>query len=363
MPEIDYIQNTNFGHGLNTLSRTPKGVAIEWSGLESIGSSIAASTNKNSPVDQKISRIVKVVSSREEVSNSLDVSLSASVGIGNFGLDAKSKLISNMKFESNSIFFLVRISIENPTLMICNPKIKPEAIKLLNSRGVKAFRERYGNSYISGITTGGEYFAILEFQSKKQQNHREIQNDFRVNFPFSVSSGSVGFKHGSNTSRIEENYNIVIISYRSGGEGINSPLSLESVINEMDEFVRLSNQYNMPYKAHLSEYDALDIPYINGNISGDINYQYEKIQNISSTILAYQDQYKELEKFLYNHRAKLDGTQKQEIDAKLFEISQEIDKLTKQAQKCIYQGSLEILNTEFSLKNFRPNWLKGFEEQ
>ena len=76
---------------------------------------------------------------------------------------------------------MVRYVVENESYRIKKAKLTEEAQKILKSHnGVEKFRKRFGDEYIVGFKTGGEYIALIKSLSVSKKEDEQSAANIQV---------------------------------------------------------------------------------------------------------------------------------------------------------------------------------------
>jgi hypothetical protein len=110
------------------------------------------------------------------LAEALDVSGSLSVGFADIGsIDVKAQFISNLNLTANSVSIVVYAShiqgTESATNVEMTPGVNPPGS---DSNAISGFFSGYGDSYLSSVTTGGEYYAVYAFYSETQDEKQSL---------------------------------------------------------------------------------------------------------------------------------------------------------------------------------------------
>ncbi len=164
---------------------------------------------------QKIWFQLKQVKSSQELVKHLDVSTSASINAGLFGGGSiKAKFASAQKINKYCVYALVQVIVQNPARRIRKPKLSIEANNLLEKQGAEAFRRTYGDEFVVGVITGGEYFALLEVIAEDEQQKAEISASIRAK----EGTWKLGGDFQNSLSSIASRYQLNVYEYLAGGE-------------------------------------------------------------------------------------------------------------------------------------------------
>ncbi len=132
-----------------------------------------------------------VCSSMEELQTSMEIDASVKASYSVFSADAKSKYLHSLNLTTNSVTVLIRAYHKSTSVSSTNPDFSDEALKLLNSGGVGNFVKKYGDSWVSQITKGGEFIATFTFFSKSKEEKQKVEASLDVKGSYSGVDAAV----------------------------------------------------------------------------------------------------------------------------------------------------------------------------
>jgi hypothetical protein len=151
----------------------------------------------------------------ESLQSAIGMSAEASIGIGMFSGDASLDYRRTVSLNSYSTYMLVKVSVLNPTQTIRNPSFNDAARLALAADAVR-FRNLCGNLFVSSLSTGGEFTALISISSRSEQEKRELDT---------AVSASVGL-YGSAKGKFSEAFrkattgkHVKVDVLRRGGAG------------------------------------------------------------------------------------------------------------------------------------------------
>jgi hypothetical protein len=136
----------------------------------------------------------------------------------------------------------------------------PDATDLLAAGQMDRFRERFGNRYISGLKTGGEYYAVYRVQSFDEAERTSVAAQISASFhnPALLASLDAAIESSKSTSRNELDVNVFV--YSAGGIS-ETETALAQMIEKAHTFPTLvSGGQATPYQVLLDEYGGLQLP-------------------------------------------------------------------------------------------------------
>jgi hypothetical protein len=110
--------------------------------------------------------------SLEALQKSLQIDASVSASYGIYSADAKAKLIRNLDITAYTVSIVVYAQKATSTVIVdphLNAVVDPD---------LTTFFRRYGDSWISQVSTGGAYYAIYAFYAESKEEQNELTASF-----------------------------------------------------------------------------------------------------------------------------------------------------------------------------------------
>jgi hypothetical protein len=197
----------------------------------------------------------------EDFDKAINISASVSYGVSLFGASlgasAKASYRDQCKLSTQATFCVVRFVIQNALeTFLDTPQLSEEAFELLKLGKTERFRERFGNRYISGRFTGGEFFATIRIESATEERQREIAASVEANFGTFAMEGSA--EHVKIETSSEDKIEIHVMQI--GGEI--KPVFTFSEVLEHSLLVaqQIQSGQAVPFKVTLERYEELKLP-------------------------------------------------------------------------------------------------------
>jgi hypothetical protein len=90
--------------------------------------------------------------------------------VGN--VSAKAQFLDSVNINDYSIYVLARVSVLNATATMENMSLTDSSHELLERQGADDFRKMCGDVFVSGYTTGGELFSVLEISTRSSDEKK-----------------------------------------------------------------------------------------------------------------------------------------------------------------------------------------------
>jgi len=154
------------GVGVDSLSGLVRGDCVERSGLE----------DQPVPPAQQISFGIRKIDNVLDLAEALSVNLAASFS-GGFGeVAGKAGWMKQSAVHDYSIYLLVSVNVANLERRMRDTRLKTEredALKAGTSAAWQNFRKSCGDLYITGMRTGGQFYALYQLKTRSE-NEKEI---------------------------------------------------------------------------------------------------------------------------------------------------------------------------------------------
>jgi hypothetical protein len=240
-----YQDGMEYGVGLDTPSGKPRNVGV-------LGVPTTIPNAGGSTVDFELTKI----ESNEDLQTALGVSASASGGVGLFSASASMDFSESCQVHSNSVFLLVSVKVNLAFAQIRQPKIDPDAGKLLSDGNTARFQDMYGDCFVRGMQTGGRFFAVVEVFTSGKSEQESLSVSLQGSY--GLVSGSAGFS--SSFSDSISNKQLKITCHHEGGVVPVDPTSLEEVEKVASTFAASVEGHAVAYAVLLDKYSILDLP-------------------------------------------------------------------------------------------------------
>src|SRR4051812_20478982 len=158
---------------------------------------------------QRSQYYLETLTSTRDLMQSLDISATASLGIGAFSVSAEFELSKNTEMNSFYTYALVRVSVQNPPLVIRSPQLKGDARQVLEQQGWSEFAKAYGWEYVAGKITGGAFYGLIECQTTTIQQQQSIRAQLSASYGPFKASGDVASKLKESMSEVGLNVSVI----------------------------------------------------------------------------------------------------------------------------------------------------------
>lgn len=162
---------------------------------------------------------IKEISSMKEFAREFDLnaSLSARFGLGNRVSSAVEYSRSN-SFTSHKYYLLVKVDVKNTTVALEQPRLTKSALELLKNKP-KKFAEVCGNEFVHASTLGGQFAAVLEFQTSSAEDKEALSARLRGTLNTPTVSADLAVSARNQLAQLSKERQMTVTLLRKGGVG------------------------------------------------------------------------------------------------------------------------------------------------
>ncbi|KAI1268737.1 hypothetical protein F5Y18DRAFT_165340 [Xylariaceae sp. FL1019] len=167
-------------------------------------------------VSQTVTWSTKFVDSLSQITNSMNISGSLEIKYSSVGGKGAGSFVDSNKFKESDLAFHLQVKVINQVLE-CEDVTEFNPIKDLNAN---EFTDVFGDSFISGFISGGEFNALVCYKVKDKSKLREIKASAEINFD-KVPGLTVNAQGKAELTEAEKNAvseTNVSVSWSGGGE-------------------------------------------------------------------------------------------------------------------------------------------------
>jgi hypothetical protein len=245
MATVDFQDPMAFGMGLQSLQLKARGDAV-------IGDEPTPASGA-----QTVQFALLKIETYDDYQRAFGFDADASASYGLFHGSAKFNFAEQHSYTSFSRYLVASITVTNEFQQLANPKLSQSANALLAAGKTDRFYEEFGDSFILGITTGGAFYAVLEFTSESQADLHSISGALDVG-EYGLFSGQAEFS--SAVQRFKGQTSLKVNSLQLGGMDTTQAVNVDDIIAKAAGFAPEVRQAAIKFTAFLQDYKALDLP-------------------------------------------------------------------------------------------------------
>jgi hypothetical protein len=254
LPQVRRIEfnDEQIGMGFNSESGLAIGTALE---------SFEVQADPVAP-GQEVLASVTVVNSHEELMKRMGMSFEAQGRYGLFSASAKAQFSESSNYNSTSTFLVARCIVQNPFRRGKNFRVTQDARDLLTALRFDEFKRAFGDSFVRGLQTGGEFYAVIRITSVSTATQSELAASLQAEYNGLVAAGSFKAQYAqanaSASSRSE--YTATMFQRAGSGAQISPTVEISEVIARYKNFPEIAGASAFAYEAEVATYDTLPLP-------------------------------------------------------------------------------------------------------
>jgi|GEM_PF-1972556 len=258
MNEIPYQNGMNLGLGYNVLTNSGL-VSSALDNVDLLRPVVQAS-------GQKVQFSVEMLSNSLSLAEQIGMSASASMSYGTSSGSAKISLVNSLKQNSYSVYVLVKVHVQNQQALLDLTKIgMSDKAQLLYATKPRDFLSQYGSHFIYGLINGGEFYGVLEIESKSAEQFRSIKAELSGKGMVGVVSASASGSFEQTLNKLTTSYKLKATIIRDGAEGVLHSISTDQLIKDAIDFpATVLNEKAVPFSVLIFPYDQIPHPDIEG---------------------------------------------------------------------------------------------------
>jgi SepF-like predicted cell division protein (DUF552 family) len=318
--EFDQNQGMAYGVGFDSVAGDVRGDCV-------------LRTEPESPVGvsgQEVVFKLRQITSSTELAKELNISASASLKAQFGKVSAKASYASQQNINQFSIYLVAQVSVTNPTRRLRDVKLTDEAWRLLEVKGVEEFRERCGDEFLSGITTGGEYLAILQITTRSEEEKQNVSVSVRAKGTGGTWKAGADFKLA--LEQISKEHEVEVTSFQQGGDTATIPDTVEEIIDRAVNFPQqVDGDKAFAYSAFFQDYNSLNLP--DGINPIDVEQQKRVIEKLADYYLSYSDLLNSIE-YIFKNSDQFVAFDLTALNQKANDVRKTMNSLIESASNC-----------------------------
>lgn len=277
---------------------------------------------------------VDMVSSREELARFMNISASASLKYAVFSGGGKTRYFAEQKIYKYSLYIVVACVVQHSAKRMRDVELTANAKQLLAIGNTEKFRQRCGDEFLVGYTSGGEFYGIYEFATKSEDEHRTMSQTLRGSGGYGAWSGSGSASFEAAIRKLSETLSMTFRMYAYGGQ---SDDPLPHTAGELIDYARKFPQLvrgtaAKKYVATFHGYDTLELP--DGPNLVDIQDKRDVLEWLGTQRLRYLDVISSVEYVLFNPE-QFEPFDTATLNAKVNELRSAVDSIVSAASRCV----------------------------
>jgi hypothetical protein len=237
--EVTYRKGYDFGMGVKAASGSPVGLGVVGSPTPVQGASGGSGGFQMTKVQ-----------TTEELESHLGISADASGGVGLFSASDRFSFARDCKVQSSSITLLLLCTRAFGFVQIDDPALSQGAGQLVGNGKIDLFSDRYGDCFVRGISSGGQFFGVIRIDAQSSETRQNIENSLSGSYgPFSADV-AVKLSEAMKSSRSSAEVRL----YYEGGDVKTKPQTPEELFAAANEWSNSLAEQQRPYSVTLAPY-------------------------------------------------------------------------------------------------------------
>jgi len=194
------------------------------------------------------------VETMSDLEEHLGISADASGGIGLFSASDRFSFAKDCKIQTYSIALMLTCTRRNGFVQIPEPRLTDAAGALVANGQADLFTQRFGDRFVIGIETGGQFFGVIRIDVRSEADKQDIENSLSGSYgPFSADvSVKVQSAMTRTNSRAE-----VFLHYEGG--------NVQTKPQQPADLFAAANEWSQSVIQSPKPYTALLVPWIIAN--------------------------------------------------------------------------------------------------
>lgn len=184
---------------------------------------------------------------------------------GRYGLlsaSAKAEFSESSNYNSTSTFLVARVIVQNPFRRGKDFRVTQPAQDLLQALRFEDFKKAFGDSFVRGLQTGGEFYAVIRITSVSSATQTELAVTLQAEFSGAVVGGAfkarLATANASASTRSE--YTAIMFQRGGSGEQASPVVEISEVLARYKGFPAIVSSSAFPYETEVATYDTLPLP-------------------------------------------------------------------------------------------------------
>lgn len=249
MALVDLIKGMDFGAGVD-LGGQLFGDAV----LRTTPTEIVDTGGKTADI------FLTLVESQEEQDSALQLSTSVSASYGLFGGSGKFDLSQEMHVHDFALSLVIRATVLDTFTQLRDVQFGKEATDQLANGLEDRFREQFGDMFVRGIQTGGEFVAILQIEGHDENDQSSMRSDLEASGVLGGVALSTSDSFSTHVSHATSGRKTKLRHFQVGGNPVASIDPGEMVKHALTFADEVKAGQKEAFQALLLSYKTVDSP-------------------------------------------------------------------------------------------------------
>ncbi len=176
----------------------------------------------------------------------------------------KAEFTESSTYNSTSTFLVAKVIVQNPFKRGVDFSLKQSAKDVLDDlvTGVDNFKKAFGDSFVRGLQTGGEFYAVIRITSISSTTQRELSKSLEEEYYGLATSGSFErkFNQANTSASTRSELNATMFQKAGIGDQISPTTEISEVMARVKQFPTIVQENPVAYETEVATYDTLPLP-------------------------------------------------------------------------------------------------------
>ncbi|MCE2752346.1 MAG: hypothetical protein LW720_10700 [Pirellula sp.] len=256
MPEVAQVRRLAFNDeeiGMGFNSKTGLAVGSPLKGFSWDENSAATGA--------EVVSAISIVSTYEELQETLGMSFEAQGRYGIVSGSAKAAFSEKTNYNSMSTFVVASVVVRNPLRRGKNFEVTDVAKALLASNNMDQFERAFGDSFVRGLQTGGEFYAVVRITSVSTSTQASLAAALQAEYNgFGGFSFQAEFEKTKKSASTKSEFTTVMYQRAGSGLEISPTVTIDEVIDRFKRFPEIAKSNASAYEVEIATYDTIPLP-------------------------------------------------------------------------------------------------------
>ncbi|QDA35903.1 hypothetical protein E4191_17290 (plasmid) [Paracoccus liaowanqingii] len=270
---------------------------------------------------------ISSVESHLQLAKTAGLASNASFAGGRFSIGSKGSFLDDISLNDYSVYVLMHAQVVNATRVMLESQLTKATYDLIRDAGPEAFHRRCGDAFISGYTTGGELYSVIDIKTNSDEEKQSVKSE--VGGAHGAFAASDELMHTLNI--INDKADLIALVYQTGAAAVVEVAPHASIQSLMNFDADLHGQNGFSYKAIITPYESIPLP---PNVSPiDIGYAQEVVDKLSRYRLQAYQKIANLE-YVIRNPAEFFSPDLADLSAAIMLVKEDVRKVDKAARNC-----------------------------
>jgi hypothetical protein len=255
MTNIAQVRQLNYngediGMGFNSDTGLGLGVALDF-------------TLSTAALPQEAVADVTIITSSEDLMSSLHMASQLEGRYSFVSGSLKVDFSKKTQYNSKSTFVVARMVIANTISRGKDFKLKPDLKHLLDTNQMDVFTRAFGDSFVRGHFTGGEFYAVMRLTSVDSKTETNLTLQLHAEFQSGVANADFKGELAKANKDEKTRSEFSVHFYQKGGEGkeeIDTTLDIDEIKRRLHNFPDAVKNHPFPLFIEVATYDTIPLP-------------------------------------------------------------------------------------------------------